>query len=355
MGSESGEMISVFRAKSQSILGSKRVESHSQNQYIEIGLLVMLAFLWGSSFTLIKVAIDTVPPATIVLGRLMLGAALLLLLVRVRGIALPTSLALWGAFTVQGFLQSALPFTLISWGEKYIDSGLAGLLNSTPPLFAFLITFFILGQTEAPLRKFIGVIVGFVGVLVTLGPDVLNGTTESVWGQIAVTGSSISYAVAAIYARRFSEQPALLTAACSMTMAMVLMVPVSVFADQPWTLTPSVEALWSIAALGVFSTMLAMIIYFRLVKTLGAVGVTSGRYLRAGFSVLLGVFFLGENITPSLLGGIILILLSVAIVTGKFVCRLSRKSRQALAKRIDFATSPDRLREWSLLLQVLNK
>lgn len=119
-----------------------------------------------------------------------------------RGIALPTSLALWSAFTVQGFLQSALPFTLISWGEKYTDSGLAGLLNSTPPLFAFLITFFILGQADAPLRKFIGVIVGFICVLVTLGPDVLNGTTENIWGQLAVTGSSISYAVAAIYARQ---------------------------------------------------------------------------------------------------------------------------------------------------------
>lgn len=284
---------------------------------MEIFLLVILAFLWGGSFTLIKVAIDTVPPATIVLGRLIIGAALLLLLVQIKGIALPTSPALWGAFAIQGFLQSALPFTLISWGEKYIDSGLAGLLNSTPPLFAFLITFFILKQSDAPVRKFIGVVIGFIGVLVTLGPDVLSGTSENIWGQLAVTGSSISYAVAAIYARRFSDHPALLTAACSMIMATVLMVPVSFFADQPWTLTPSPEALWSIAALGVFSTTLAMVIYFRLVKTLGAVGVTSGSYLRAGFSVLLGAVFLGEHITSSLIGGMVLILLSVAVVTGQ--------------------------------------
>ena len=292
-----------------------------------MGLLVVLALLWGSSFPLIKVAIDTVPPATIVLGRLALGAALLLLLVRVKGIALPTSLALWGAFTVQGFLQSALPFTLISWGEKYIDSGLAGLLNSTPPLFAFLITYFLLGQTDAPLRKFIGVSVGFIGVLMTLGPELASGSIESVWGQLAVTGSSISYAVAAIYARQFSDQPALLTAACSMTMAMVLMIPVSIFADQPWTLIPSTEALWSITALGILSTTLAMIIYFRLVKTLGAVGVTSGSYLRAGFSVLLGVIFLGESLTPSLLMGIVLILLSVAIVTGHIRLPLMDKNK----------------------------
>jgi len=293
------------------------LENRPQNQIIEISLLIVLAFLWGSSFTLIKVAIETIPPATIVLGRLILGAALLLLFVRLRGIALPTSTRLWRAFAVQGFLQSALPFTLISWSEKYIDSGLAGLLNSTPPLFAFLITFFILKQSDAPMRKFIGVTIGFIGVLMTIGPDVLSGSSESVLGQLAVAGSSISYAVAAIYARRFSEQPALLTAACSMAMAMLMMVPVSFVVDQPWTLTPSSEAVWSIAALGVLSTTLAMIIYFRLVKTLGAVGVTSGSYLRAGFSVLLGVMFLGERLTPSLVSGIVLILLSVAIVTGQ--------------------------------------
>lgn len=292
------------------------MENRPQNPLVEIGLLVVLAFLWGSSFTLIKVAVETVPPATIVLGRLILGAALLLLLVRLRGIALPTSVTLWRAFAIQGFLQSALPFTLISWGEKYIDSGLAGLLNSTPPLFVFLITFFILKQADTPLRKFIGVVIGFIGVLVTLGPDVLNGSNWSVWGQLAITGSSVSYAAAAIYARKFSNQPALLTAACSMTMAMLLMAPVSIFIDQPWTLTLPIEALLSIAALGVLSTALAMTIYFRLVKTLGAIGVTSGSYMRAGFSVLFGVAFLGEHFTPSLLIGIVLILLSVAIVTG---------------------------------------
>lgn len=291
--------------------------NRGQYQYWEIGLLVILAFLWGSSFTLIKIAVETIPPATIVLGRLILGSALLLLFVRLNGIALPTAPALWGTFAIQGFLQSALPFTLISWGEQYIDSGLAGLLNSTPPLFAFLITYFVLRQRDAPLRKFIGVMVGLSGVCVTLGPDILNGSSKSVWGQLAIVGSSISYAIAPLYARRFSDQPVLLTAACSMAMATLMMVPVSLVVDQPWTLAPSLNALAAIVALGVLSTALAMIIYFRLVKTLGAVGVTSGSYLRAGFSVLLGVIILGEKLTPSLTIGIGLILLSVAILTGQ--------------------------------------
>lgn len=305
--------------------GAFVLDSRLHNQHFEIGLLIVLAFLWGSSFTLIKVAVETIPPATIVLLRLIIGAGLLLILVRLKGMPLPASPALWGALTVQGFLQSALPFTLISWSEKHIDSGLAGLLNSTPPLFAFLITFFILKQIDAPVRKFIGIVVGFLGVLMTLGPDLLIGSSDSAWAQIAVIGSSLSYALAAIFARRFSDQPALLTAACSMTMAALIMIPVSLVVDQPWTLTPSQEALWSIAALGVLSTTLAMIIYFRLIKTLGAVGVTSGSYLRAGFSVLLGVIFLNEPLSANLIAGLILILLSVAIVTGQIGLLFGKK------------------------------
>lgn len=293
------------------------MEQRTQNQFIELSLLALLSFLWGSSFTLIKVALETVPPATIVAGRLAIGTVLLMLLVKARRIEIPTAPAIWGAFFVQGVLQSALPFTLISWGEKYIDSGLAGLLNSTPPLFAFLITFFVLREGGATLRKFIGIATGFAGVVVTLGPEALTGSSNSVLGQLAVTGASLSYAFAAIYARRFSGQSTLLTAACSMMMAAILMLPISLYFDSPWALSPSSDAIWSIVALGVFSTALAMIIYFRLVRTLGALGVTSGSYLRAGFSVFLGVLLLNEEMSLSLLIGLVLIFLGVAIVTGQ--------------------------------------
>ncbi len=301
------------------------MDNESRSQLNELGLLVLLSFLWGGSFTLIKVAVETVPPATIVTGRLAIGAVLLVLLVKARGIAIPRTPELWGAFLVQGVLQSALPFTLISWGEKHIDSGLAGLLNSTPPLFAFLITFFVLREGGATLRKFLGVATGFAGVGVILGPEILSGSGDSALGQLAVTGASLSYALAAIYARRFAGQPALLTAACSMAMATILMLPVSLYADEPWTLAPSPEAIWSVLALGVFSTALAMIIYFRLVKTLGVLGVTSGSYLRAGFSVLLGILLLDESLSLSLAVGLVLIFLGVAIVTGQIKWPIGRR------------------------------
>ncbi|MBZ8133706.1 DMT family transporter [Afifella sp. IM 167] len=288
----------------------------AKDRYGEIALLVFLSFLWGGSFTLIKIALPTVPPATIVLVRLAIGAAFLLAFVRVRGIALPRAPRLWGMFAVQGILQSALPFMLISWGELHIDSGLAGLLTATPPIFVFLIAHFVLREREAWAREVVGVVTGLAGVLVILGPAIGAAAGSSILGQLAVTGSSLSYALAAIYARRFGHLPAPLTAAAAMTMATLEMLPVALFVDRPWTLSPAPEALLALAALGVFSTGLAMIVFFRLVKTLGALGVSSGSYLRAGFGVLLGAVVLGEAFTVTLFAGLVLIFLGVAVTTG---------------------------------------
>lgn len=288
----------------------------SQNKFLEIGLLVILSLLWGASFTLIEVAIDTIPPATIVFGRLAIGASLLMLFALWRGVTFPRSPARWAALLLQGILQSALPFTLISWGQKYIDSGLAGLLNTTPPLFVFLIGFFLLRDRTAGAQQITGILLGFAGVLVIMGPAALAGEGSSVLGQLAITGASLSYAVAAIYAKRFSDQPPVLTAACSMAFAAVFMFPVSAWIDDPLSLAPTVPAIAAVVAMGVFSTAIAMAIYFRLVRTLGPLGVTTGSYMRAGFSVLLGVLLLGEALSLPLVIGLLMIFAGVAIVTG---------------------------------------
>ncbi len=288
----------------------------SSNATLDMGLLVVLSFLWGASFTLIEVAIDSIPPATIVFGRLLIGATLLMLMAIWSGVTFPRSPALWGSLFIQGILQNALPFTLISWGQKYIDSSLAGLLNTTPPLFVFLIGFFLLRDRADSYRKAIGIIFGFVGVLIIMGPAALSGETNSVLGQLAVTGASLSYAVAALHAKQFSDQPPVLTAACSMALAALVMFPVSLRVDDSMNLSPTVPAIAAVIALGVFSTAIAMVIYFRLLRTMGALGVTTGSYLRAGFSVILGVLLLGEALSLTLVLGLVMIFAGVAIVTG---------------------------------------
>lgn len=293
-----------------------RMTQSAKNTFLEVSLLVLLSFLWGASFTLIEVAIDTIPPATIVFGRLAIGAALLMLFALWTGVTFPRSPSRWGALLLQGILQSALPFTLISWGQQYIDSGLAGLLNTTPPLFVFLIGFFLLRDRSAGARQIIGILLGFAGVLAIMGPAALAGEGSSVLGQLAITGASLSYAIAAIYAKRFSDQPPALTAACSMGFAALLMFPVSMWMDDPLSLSPTTPAIAAVVTLGVFSTAMAMAIYFRLVRTLGPLGVTTGSYMRAGFSVVLGILLLGEDLSPSLIVGLLMIFAGVAIVTG---------------------------------------
>ncbi|SFK84536.1 Permease of the drug/metabolite transporter (DMT) superfamily [Pseudovibrio ascidiaceicola] len=292
----------------------------------EICLLIILSFLWGASFTLIEVAITTIPPATTVLFRLLIGATILIALVLICGIRFPNSAKRWGELLVQGILQNALPFTLISWGQLHTSSGLAGLLNTTPPLFVFLISYFIFQDKAADIRKFLGILIGFAGVGVIIGPAAFAGEQNSVLGQVAITGASLCYALAALNAKRFSYQPPLLTAACSMTLAACLMAPIAFMLDQQVKLSPSTESLLSIFALGAFSTAFAMVIYFRLVRTLGPLGVTTGSYLRAGFSVLLGTLFLNEALTTSLLTGLLLIFAGVAFATGQV--RIPRQKKK---------------------------
>ena len=228
-------------------------------------------------------------------------AAILLIRDRAaQGHALPSQGPVWAAFFVQGLLQSALPFTLISWGEMHIASGLAGVLNATPPMFVLAIAMMTgRGRQAISSRKIIGVALGLAGVAVTIGIDALSalGTTAPL-AQAAVLGASLCYALAPIWGQRFSGFPATVTAAGAMSCAAILMVPPH-RPRAPWTLAPTSHAVAAVVGLAVVCTALAMVIYFRLIRTIGPLGATSGSYLRAGFAVALGTAWLGERFTWS--------------------------------------------------------
>jgi drug/metabolite transporter (DMT)-like permease len=287
---------------------------HEVHLPTEIALLVLLSVLWGGSFALIKVAVGTIPPATVVAIRVAGGALMLVGIAQWRGHAMPTERSTWLALVVQGVLQSALPFTLIAWGEVFIASGLAGVLNATPPLFVFLITSFITRDAPLDRRKAVGVAIGLCGVVAIVGLDALRGVGAAPLAQIAILGASLSYAIAPLWAQRFAAQPAVVTAAGSMIGASVVMVPAALILERPWTLTPSSPSIAASLILAVLSTGLAMTILFRLLGTLGALGTTSGSYLRAGISVVFGVLLLGENFSAFAAIGMALIVLGVALV-----------------------------------------
>src|SRR5262245_1656828 len=278
-------------------------------------LLVVLAALWGASYTFIKVGVETVPPVTLIAGRTLIAAILLVALIRWRGLLLPKDALTWRRFLIQACLNSAIPFTLIAWGERWVDAGLATVLNSTAPIFTFLLTAAVTQHEPVTARKLLGVASGIVGVCLIVGVEALSGLGGQVLAPIAIVAATICYAGAAIFGKTFKDLDPMLPAAGSLICGAVILCPVSLVIDQPWTLSPSRESILALLGLSVFSTALALVIYFRLVQTLGSVGVTSQAFLRVPIGVAIGMAFLGETLTLAAWIGVACVVVGVAAMT----------------------------------------
>jgi drug/metabolite transporter (DMT)-like permease len=281
----------------------------------EYVLLLVLATLWGASYSLIKVGVETIPPVTLIAARTLIAAALLLAIVRWRGLRLPRDGVTWRRFLIQACLNSAIPFTLIAWGERWVDAGPATVLNSTSPIFVFLLTAAITRHEPVTMRKLFGVASGLAGVCLIVGAQALSGFGEQVLAPLAIVAATICYAGAAIFGKTFKDLDPILPAAGSLICGGAILLPASLLIDQPWTLMPSRDSLLALIGLSVFSTALALVIYFRLVHTLGSVGVTSQAYLRVPIGVAIGVVFLGEQLTLVALLGLAGVIIGVAAMT----------------------------------------
>lgn len=284
------------------------------NLTTELVLLALLALLWGSSYLFIKVAVAEIPPITLIATRVSIASALLLAVVFWRGLHLPRDTPTWVMLFVQSVFNAIAAWTLLAWGQQYVDSGLASVLNSTSPIFVFFITLLITRHEVVSALKLAGACLGLLGVVLIVGIDALNGLGQQVAGQLAAIAGAVLYACAAIYGKNFSHLPATVTAAGTMIWATVCLVPVSLMIDQPWTLTPSIQAIAAALALSIACTGIALLIYFRLIKTLGSLGVASQAYLRAGIGVILGMVFLGEQINLLVGIGLIAAILGVTAI-----------------------------------------
>jgi drug/metabolite transporter (DMT)-like permease len=282
---------------------------------LELALLLLLATLWGASFTFIKVGVETLPPLTLIAGRTSIAALILLAILGYRRIALPTDPRVWRQFLFQACLNSVFPFTLIAWAEQSIDAGLATILNSTSPIFTFLLTWFIAGRQHATGRKLFGVVSGMIGICLIVGVGALSGLREQLVPELAIIAATICYAGAALFGRNFERMDPMLPAAGSMLAGAIVLIPASLLVDQPWTLEPSARSIGALLGLSVFSSALAFTIYFRLLRTLGPVGTTSQAYLRVPIGVAIGVLFLGETLAPTTWMGSIFVIVGVAAMT----------------------------------------
>ncbi len=280
----------------------------------DLALLLLLAAIWGSSYTLIKLALPTVPPVTVTAGRMIVAAAVMLVVIRLRGERLPSRLRDWAPYLVTGIIGNALPFTLINWGETRIDAGLAAILTGVMPLGTMLLAHVFISDERFTLRKGAGVAAGFAGLVVLVGADALAGLGAQVLAQLAVVGAALCYSASTVYARGLSRlSPTVMTAATMLT-ASAASVPVALVAEAPWRLEPGATAIAAIIVLGVGATAAGMLIFFVLVRSAGATLTALVNYLVPVMGVAWGWLVLAE--TPSLraLAALALILSGIAAI-----------------------------------------
>lgn len=269
------------------------------NMTMELALLLVLSTVWGASYSFIKVGVETIPPVTLIAARTLIAGAVLLAVIRWRGLRLPRDRRTWGRFLVQACLNSVVPFTLIAWAQQTTDAGLATILNATTPIFAFLLTVLVVRHEAVTGRKLFGVAAGLIGICLIVGVEALGGLGRELLAQLAIVAASVCYAGAAIFGKGFKDLDPMMPAAGSLICGAFVLVPASLLVDQPWRLEPSSASVLALMALAVVSTALAFVIYFRLVQTLGSVGTTAQSYLRVPIGVAIGMVFLGETLSPT--------------------------------------------------------
>jgi drug/metabolite transporter (DMT)-like permease len=281
----------------------------------ELLLLVVLASLWGGSYTFIKLGVATIPPVTLIAGRTLIAAVLLLVIMAGRGVRMPDDAATWRRFLFQACLNSVIPWTLIAWAERSVDAGLATILNSTSPIFTFFLTLVIAHQDKPSWRKLCGVVAGMAGICLIIGVQALHGFGEQLVAQVAIVVATICYAGGAVFSRGFKGLDPIAPAAGSLLCGAAILLPVSMVAERPWNVMPSATSLLALAGLAAFSTAVAFVIYFRLIQTLGSVGTTAQAYLRVPIGVALGVLLLGERLAPTAWIGLACVVVGVAAMT----------------------------------------
>ena len=220
-------------------------ESHPRqpNMAGELALLLVLATLWGASYTFIRVAVATIPPITLIAGRTAIAGLLLLIIMHWRGVRMPRDAATWRRFLFQACLNSVIPWTMIAWGERVLDAGLATILNSTSPIFTFFLTLTVARHEALTSRKLFGVVAGMAGICLIVGVQALAGFGEQLTAQIVTVAAAICYAGAAIFSRGFKGLDPMAPAAGSLVCGAAILIPVGLVVEQPWTLTPSTNSL----------------------------------------------------------------------------------------------------------------
>ena len=288
-------------------------------------MLITLATVWGGSFLFNAILVAELPVITIVAIRVTVAALALWGFVRVTGRKIPTTPQVWGALLILGVLNNAIPFSLIVQGQTQITSGLASILNATTPFFTILVAGFFLTDERFSVLRVLGVVVGFSGVILMVGPEALGSLGADFWAQLCALGAALSYGFASVFGRRFRELKVdpVMVATGQVTMSSLVLWPIALWIDGPQDILGlSFNAAASMFGLAVLCTSFACILYFRILERAGATNISLVTFLVPISAIILGVLVLGESIFIKEIIGMTLIGLGLAIIDGRLFQRL---------------------------------
>lgn len=283
----------------------------------EWGMLILLSIFWGGSFFFVEIALRDFRPFTLVFLRVTLAAVILIGVVCIRGYRMPTSPGVWGAFVVMGALNNAIPFSLIVWGQTRIDSGVASILNATTPIFTVLLAHLLTSDERLTPSKFLGVLIGFFGVYIMMQPVLNDGFSWHGLGQMAVLGATVSYGLAGIFGKRFKHTSPVVNSAGMLICSSIMMLPLAIIVDSPWSLSPSLEAAAAVFGIAIISTAMAYLLFFHILAAAGATNVMLVTFLIPISALLLGVGVLGEVVKVLEYIGMGCIFLGLIVIDGR--------------------------------------
>ncbi len=282
--------------------------------------LVLLSVIWGGIFFSVAIALREIGPVTVVLHRVGWAAVLLWVVVAARGLKMPRGARLWGAFLVMGCLNNVIPFTLMSWGQIQIGTGLTSIFNAMTAVFAVLVAAMLLRDEPLNARRVGGVLLGFIGIVVIKGIDRLTALDPQSLGTYAVLAGALSYAFAGVWAKRMlAGQPPEVAAAGMLTGSTVVMVPLTLVTEGVPALALSAPTWGAIGYYSVVATAVAYLLYYRVLAMAGAGNLLLCTLIIPPVAILLGVAFLGEVLETQTLAGFALIAAGLAVIDGRLL------------------------------------
>jgi drug/metabolite transporter (DMT)-like permease len=299
--------------------------------------LLSLSVIWGGSFLFAAIAIkgwpsgamNGLPPMAVVLCRVVIASMILLIVLRIMGIAIPATRPQWLAFFGMGFLNNVIPFNLIFWGQSQMPAdvavGLASILNATTPLFTVAIAHVMVTDEKATPAKILGLIFGFFGVVIMIGIDYISSLGVSVIGQISCLLATLSYGFAGVFSRRFKSLNVspMQIAFGQVTASSIMMLPLVMVIDRPWLQPmPGIIPVFAILALGTIATAFAYIIFFQIMASAGATNLSLVTFLIPPSAIMMGAVVLGEALKPQHLLGMVFIGLGLSAIDGRLWKRL---------------------------------